>query len=87
MVSEYSWSARPSGNMTLEVYDETIIDKQILKIDMLKANTMKAGSNGDILCRSLNNLNIITLFPDILLSLCKHDPLIAEMPIDILCVP
>lgn len=80
-MNKQSWVARPSGNMTLEVFDEET-KKQIVKIDMLKANTMKAGSDGDILCKALNDLSIITLFPEIFSSLYINDLLVSRVPIE-----
>ena len=56
------WSAKPTGDMTLSVVDEKGF--QILKIDMLSYDTMKAGTNGDRLVRALNNLTILAGFGD-----------------------
>jgi hypothetical protein len=49
---------KPTGNMTLSILDEN--DKQVLKIDMLRAKTMKAGFGGNRLAQALNDLALIT---------------------------
>ena len=54
------WIAEPTGDMTLSILDEDGF--QILKVDMLGAGTVKAGTNGDILVRTLNDLNVIARF-------------------------
>lgn len=57
-----SWVAKPTGDMTLSILDEEGF--QILKVDMLSAGTMKAGTEGDILARTLNDLQIIAHFSE-----------------------
>ncbi|MHB1154706.1 MAG: hypothetical protein ACYCWE_02870 [Eubacteriales bacterium] len=54
------WIQKPSGDMTLSIVSEDGF--QILKVDLLASNTMKAGTNGAILCRTMNDLNIIAGF-------------------------
>ncbi len=61
-----NWKAKATGDMTLSVVDETGF--QILKIDMLKQNTMQAGNEGKKLMRSMNDLGIIANF-----SIQKYD--------------
>lgn len=57
-----SWVAKATGDMTLSVLDED--EFQVVKVDMLGAGTMKAGTNGAILCRTMNDLTIIAGFSD-----------------------
>lgn len=54
------WTAKATGDMTLSLLDED--GTQILAIDMLSYNTMKAGTEGSLLTRALNDLNIIANF-------------------------
>lgn len=54
------WTAKPTGHMTLSIVDED--DFQVLKVDMLSAGTMKAGTEGDTLIRTLNDLQVIANF-------------------------
>ena len=54
------WTAKATGDMTLSLLDED--GTQILAIDMLSYNTMKAGTEGALLTRALNDLNIIANF-------------------------
>lgn len=56
------WTAKPTGDMTLSVIDENGF--QLLKVDMLNAGTMKAGTDGSILCRTLNDLSLIASFAE-----------------------
>ena len=56
-----SWEVKSTGNMTLSILDD---DFQVLKVDMLHAGTMKAGTNGDILARTENDLKVIAGFAD-----------------------
>lgn len=42
-----NWISKPTGNMTLSVLSQQGL--QILKIDMLSANTLAAGTGGNIL--------------------------------------
>ena len=56
------WTAKPMGDMTLSIVDEK--DRQILKIDMLSYQTMKAGENGDLPARAMNDLTVIANFAD-----------------------
>ena len=42
----------------MSIVDET--NTQNLKVDMLGAGTMKAGSDGEILCRTINDLTVIS---------------------------
>ena len=56
------WIAKPTGDMTLSVLNEA--GKQILKIDMLKYNTMKAEQHGKPLFVAMNDLQIIANFTD-----------------------
>lgn len=59
-----NWNAKSCGDMTLGVFDEEGF--QIVKIDMLKQKTMKAETNGEMLCRALNDLTLIASFPSLL---------------------
>lgn len=59
-----SWTSKPTGDMTLSVLDEK--GRQILKVDMLKYGVMRAGTNGDLLARTLNDLALIAALPDAL---------------------
>ena len=79
--NETVWVARPSGDITLEVFDETI-KKQIVKIDIKKSGIIKSGENRDKLCRSINDLSIITLFPKIFASLFELDVIISKIPMN-----
>lgn len=54
------WIAKATGDMTLSILDQE--DKQVLKVDRLRENTLKAGNNGDILCRIMNDLQVIANF-------------------------
>ncbi len=54
------WNVKITGDMTLSIIDEN--DLQILKVDMLSSNTMKAGTDGEILCRTINDLTVISNF-------------------------
>lgn len=56
------WIAKATGDMTLSILDEN--NTQIIKVDMLKANTMKAGTNGALLTQTLNSLFVISQFPE-----------------------
>jgi len=56
------WTARATGDMTLSVLDENNI--QILKVDMLGANTMKSGTEGALLTRTLNSLFVVSQFSE-----------------------
>lgn len=56
------WISKPTGDMTLSVVDEN--EFQILKVDMLKAGIMKAGTDGAILCKTINDLTLIAGFSD-----------------------
>ncbi len=51
------WNVKITGDMTLSIVDED--EKQILKVDMLGANIMKAGTDGELLCRTINDLTVI----------------------------
>ena len=66
-----NWISKPTGNMTLSVLSQQGL--QILKIDMLSANTMTAGTGGNILCRSLNDLFVIAEFSNCLYSFIVDD--------------
>lgn len=54
------WTAKATGDMTLSLLDED--GTQVLAIDMLSYNTMKAGTEGSLLTRALNDLDIIARF-------------------------
>ena len=66
-----NWISKPTGNMTLSVLSQQGL--QILKIDMLSQNTMAAGTGGNILCRSLNDLFVIAEFSNCLYSFIVDD--------------
>lgn len=66
-----NWISKPTGDMTLSVLPEQGL--QILKIDMLPAKTMSAGTGGNILCRSLNDLFVIAKFSNCLYSFFVDD--------------
>ena len=52
-----SWEVKISGNMTLVIIE----DKRIVaRVDMLSQNTLKAGDNGNRLCRTMNDLTAIS---------------------------
>ena len=55
-----NWMAKVTGDMTLSIMDEN--DFQVLKVDMLRARTMEAGTDGDLLIRTLNDLQVIANF-------------------------
>lgn len=57
-----SWIAKATGDMTLSILDDDGF--QILKVDMLSAGTMKAGTDGDLLVRALNDLQVIAHFSE-----------------------
>jgi hypothetical protein len=50
--------------MTLSILDET--GCQILKVDMLRHDTMKANLDGSRLVRALNDLTVLASLPDLL---------------------
>lgn len=54
------WTPKATGDMTLSLLDED--GTQILAIDMLSSNTMKASTEGSLLTKALNDLNIIANF-------------------------
>lgn len=64
--------------MTLGVFDEDGF--QIVKIDMLKQNTMKAETDGESLCRALNDLTLIAAFPKLLRSELTLIEIIKDLP-------
>lgn len=55
-----NWKADYTGDMTLSIIDENGF--QVLKVDMLKNNTMKAGTDGSLLVRTMNDLTVIANF-------------------------
>lgn len=56
------WEAKITGDMTLSILDEHGV--KVLGVDMLKANTMRAGDGGDLLARTLNDLSLIAQAAD-----------------------
>jgi hypothetical protein len=50
--------ASATGDMTLSLLDDTGF--KVLGIDMLAQNTMRAGTNGALLVRALNDLTLIS---------------------------
>ena len=56
------WIAKATGNMTLSVLDENGF--QILKVDMLSAGTLKAGTHGANYFRTMNDLYVIAHFSE-----------------------
>lgn len=50
------WTVKPTGNMTLAILDGKRI---VARVDMLSQNTLKAGDNGERLCRAINDLSAI----------------------------
>ncbi len=68
-----NWISKPTGNMTLSVLSQQGL--QILKIDMLSAKTMLAGTDGIILYRSLNDLFVIAEF-----SNCRYSFSVNDLP-------
>jgi len=57
-----SWTAKITGDMTLSVLNEDGL--KVLGIDMLSRKTMLAGTDGDLLARALNDLNLIAQAAD-----------------------
>lgn len=68
MKEQFQWQAKATGDMTLAVINER--NERILTVDMLSYNTMKAGTNGDILVRAFNNLTLLSKIPFILCGEC-----------------
>ena len=66
VISSTKWYAKPTGDMTLSVVDDT--GKQILKVDMLVQSTMKAGFGGDKLARAMNDLTVLATIPTLILD-------------------
>ena len=64
MKNKSKWHSEATGDMTLSVLDEN--GKQILKIDMLAQNTMKANLGGDKLAKAFNDLTILSAIPDLI---------------------
>lgn len=56
------WTAKSTGDMTLSVVDEAGF--KIIGIDMLSYGTMKAGTNGNLLSKAMNDLMVIASFAD-----------------------
>ena len=73
-----NWAARSCGNMTLGVFDEDGF--QIVKIDMLKQKTMKAETDGELLCRALNDLTLIAAFPKLQRNEMKLAEVLGNLP-------
>ncbi len=57
-----AWTAKITGDMTLSILDENGF--KVLGVDMLKANTMRAGDGGDLLVRTLNDLTLLAQAAD-----------------------
>lgn len=56
------WASGQQGTLPLSVLDE--LGRQILKVGMLHYGTVKAGTNGDILARTMTDLVPIAASPD-----------------------
>ena len=52
-----NWEVKISGNMTLVITDGSRI---VARVDMLSQNTLKAGDNGERLCRTISDLTAIS---------------------------
>jgi hypothetical protein len=50
------WVAMATGNMTLAITEGKRI---VARVDMLSQNTLKAGDDGERLCRAINDLTAI----------------------------
>lgn len=56
------WEAKITGDMTLSILDEHGV--KVLGVDLLKANTMRAGDGGDLLVQTLNDLTLLAQAAD-----------------------
>ena len=63
------WTAKITGDMTLSILDENGF--KVLGVDMLRANTMRAGDGGDLLVRTLNDLTLLAQAAD---AACRECP-------------
>ncbi len=52
-----SWEVKISGNMTLVIIEGKRI---VARVDMLSQNTLKAGDDGNRLCKTMNDLTAIS---------------------------
>ena len=52
-----SWEVKIPGNMTLVIIEGKRI---VARVDMLSQNTLKAGDDGNRLCRTMNDLTAIS---------------------------
>lgn len=73
------WTAKPTGDMTLSVVDEKGF--QILKVDMLSYNTMKAGTDGAVLFRTMNDLSLLACFASKIYDITPESRLYGDDPI------
>ena len=53
-----NWQYKPTGDMTLSVVDADT-GERVLTVDMLAAGTTKAGTDGDVLARTVNDLTLL----------------------------
>ena len=53
---QIGWAVMVTGNMTLAIVDGKRI---VARVDMLSQNTLKAGTDGERLCRAMNDLTAI----------------------------
>ena len=59
-----NWEVRVTGDMTCAIVGGR--GERILSVDMLSSGTMRAQADGDILVRTLNDLNIMASIPKLL---------------------
>ena len=63
------WKAKSTGNMTLSVISD--VGDIILSVDMLRYQTMKAETDGDILVKAMNDLYLLSAIPILIGNSCQ----------------
>lgn len=57
-----TWTARITGDMTLSLLDQDGL--KVLGVDMLRMNTMRAGDDGELLARTVNDFRLLARAAD-----------------------